>query len=67
MNYFQFYYTLEIFTDFSLQIFIMEGGGGGHFGYLLCLSDWTNILTSSVFNLVLNDSYQVKFNNLIKS
>lgn len=67
MNYFQFYYTLEIFTDFSLTDFYNGGRGGGHFGYLLCLSDWTNILTSSVFNLVLNDSYQVKFNNLIKS
>lgn len=27
MNYFQFYYTLEIFTDFSLTDFYNGGGG----------------------------------------
>lgn len=29
MNYFQFYYTLEIFTDFSLTDFYNGGRGGG--------------------------------------
>lgn len=28
MNYFQFYYTLEIFTDFSLTDFYNGGRGG---------------------------------------